>query len=336
MERDIFISKTGVNYAAGLTEATGGFWTSDDLTEGGICVYNTDQTIVDGSTAVVAGDLTGTSIYIAGMGVNGFRRSVEINRKSFSFTKRVYAAPVAAVKCLGANATAAHGTLNLPSSISVGDTVGMTIRDRTKSHEDTSALINYSFAVTTGDLLTGTTSANIIVKLVALINGNSNSIATAVTLDDGTDADGIQFTADTAGNDFDIFPMDGVLKDADILQYRDLNGTYTVGLTNTVVANVIGHGTAAQATAAENESNIRLGETNAPATTRGDLFTAATNVIAGTTYTVYSVYGTQATDSPTSREVNFKQLVQIFCPSGETGVDEVIAVLDEIFALVNP
>ncbi len=336
MERDVFVSKAAVDYGGGMTLASEGFWMIDTMAEGGIGVFNTDQSIVDGTATVLAGDLTGDTIYIAAMTPYGIRRSVEINRKSFSFTKRGAVDPVASVKCLGANATAAHGSLNLPSSLSVGDTVGCTVVDKMKNHEDNSRYSNYSFAVTTGDLLTGTTAANIIVKLVALINADSNGIVTAATLDDGTDADGISFTADTAGYDFAVAKMDGVLKDADILEYKDLNGVYTVGLTNTVVANVTGTGTYAQAIAAEKDSSIREGETNAPATTRSDLYTKGTLAVAGTKYVVYSIYGEQPSDSPTNREANYKQLVQIFCVSTETSTLEIITVLDEIFALVNP
>ena len=226
MERNVFITKAGVNYGAGLDLETGGFWTSDTLTAGGIAIFNSDQSVVDGTATVSASDLTGSSIYIGAMGVNGFKSSIEIPRSNFSYTKRDYVAPVAAIKCLGNNETGDDGSLNLPSSISVGDTVGVTIRDRSKGHEDTSAIIDYSFAVTTGDLITGTGVSNIITKLVALVNGNSNSVVTAAVLSDGSDADGIKFTAKTAGMDFDVIRMDGVLKDADVLEYKEINHTY--------------------------------------------------------------------------------------------------------------
>jgi hypothetical protein len=351
MERDIFITKGGVLYGAGLTAtyvtealAAGGFWESTSATVGSLAVFNTDQSVIGYDTGsgagalgdVIAADLTGTSIYIGAMGINGLQRSTEISRKSFSYSKRVYAAPVEAIKCLGANATAAHGSLNLPSAITVGDTVGVTILDNSKQFYDESRIINYSFAVVTGDLLTGVTAKNIIVKLVALINGNSNSIVTAVKLDDSSDADGIQFTADTAGSDFEIVLMDGVLKDADILQYKDLNGTYTVGLDNTVVANVVGEGTAAQALKAERDSSVRQGNTGASHTTKDNLYTPSSNVAAAGTYTVYSLYGSQVTDNPIQRSDNFEQLIQIFVPSAETNANEVATVLDELLPFVNP
>ena len=354
MERDIFITKGTVLYGAGLTAtyatgsvAAGGFWESTSATIGSLAVFNTDQSVVgydngDGTGAegdVIAADLTGTSIYIGAMGTNGLQRSTELSRKSFSYSKRIYAAPVAAIKVLGnetTGSTTTYGSLNLPSSISVGDTVGVTIVDRTKAFEDESRIINYSFAVVTGDILTLKTSKNIIYKLVALINGNSNSVATAVMSDDGTNADGIKFTADTAGADFDIVLMDGVLKDADILQYKDLNGTYTAGVATTVVANVVGHGTAAQALVAENDASVRRGNTGASHTTKDSLYDPASMVVTGATYTVYSLHGMQATDNPIQRSENFEQLIQIFVPSADIIATKHIYELDKILALVNP
>jgi len=339
MERDVLISKAGVDYGAGLTLATGGFWTSDTMTEGAIAVFNKDQSVVDGSDPVVAADITGDSIYIGAMGLNGIRMTTEISRSSFKYVKRAYVAPVAAVKVLGnetTGSTTTYGSLNLPATINVGDIVGVTIRDRSKPHEDNTAIINYSFAVVTGDLLTGTTSVNIIAKLVALINANNNSVVTALAQTDGTDNDAIKFTAKTAGSDFDIIPMDGVLKNANVLQYKELDGIYTSGLSTTVVANNPGTGTSAQALVAEKDSSIREGQTNAPHTTRGNLYTAASNVVDGATYVVYSLYYNMPMDSPLSKGGNFEQLAQIFVPSGETGTGEAITVLDDIFALVNP
>jgi len=335
MKRDIFISKADVAYGAGLTLDTDGFWTADAMTLGSIAIFNEDQSVVDGTAGVVAGDITGDYIYIGAMTNAGMKFSVPIPRSTFKYTKKAYVAPVAAVKVLGATADASYGSLNLPSSLSVGDTVAVAIIDRTKEHWDTSRVHLYNFAVTSGDLLTGTTSANIIAKLVALINADSNRVVTAAVLDDGADADGISFTARIAGNDFDIVIMDGVLKDADVLEYKSLNRTYTAALTNTVVANNPGQGTYAQVVAAELESNIGDGYHNTLIQNKYEWLVTSNAASAGT-YTTYSINFTPPTDSPLSKEVGFKQSIQIFVPSGETGVGEAITALDEIFALVNP
>ena len=340
MERDVFISKGGVNYGAGLTLATSGFWDITSLTAGGLAVFNDDQSVVDGTATVLASDITGDYIYVAvnSGGGGGIRRSTRIHRKSFKYVKKAYAAPVAAVKVLGnevTGSTSTYGSLNLPSSLSVGDRVGVAIRDRSKSHEDTAAIKTYEFYATTGDLLSGTGAKNIITKLVALVNADSDAIVTAVAQTDGTNNDAIKFTSDTAGSDFDIVLVDGVLKDADILEYASLNRVYTSGLTTTPVENVTGHGTPAQATAAEAESDVRTGETNTQRLSKY-MYTRPTDVVSSATYTVYSLYWTDPNDSPENREGNYKQLLQIYCPSGETGVGEVITVLDDIFALVNP
>lgn len=337
MERDVFVSKADVAYGAGLTLASSGFWDCTSMTEGALAIFNEDQSVVDGTATVVAGDLTGDYIYVGGMTPTGFKLSTAIHRGSFSYVKKAYVAPVAAVKCLGTVADASYGSLNLPSSLSVGDTVGVTIIDRTKQSWDDSRIHNYSFAVVSGDLLTGTTSKNILAKLVALINADTNmDVATALLLDDGTDADGIKFTADTAGNDFDIVPMDGVLKDADVCEYKSLNRVYNASLTNTVVANVVGNGTYAQVVAAEAESSVRDGNSNS-LTSSKYIWKMGTNAVSTGTYTVFNVTWTPPTDSPLTKEAGFKQLLQIYVPSGE--FDEALeigTVLDDIFALVNP
>lgn len=336
MERDNFITKAGVDYGAGLTLATGGKWTGASLTVGGLCLFNQDQTIIDGTTTVLAGDITGNSFSMGLMSALGIRYSVDIDRNSFSYTKVAYVAPVAAVKYLGDDTTGSAGSysLNLPSTISLGDTYGVSIRDRSKSHEDGNAIINYMLTVVTGDLTSSTTSANIIAKLVALINGNSNSVVTALAMTDGTDNDGIRFTADTAGIDFDIILMDGTLSNSQVVEYKVVDKSLDASSTN-ATANNPGVGTPAQALAAERDAAIQTGDTRTQWLTT-HMYDVDSLVVAGTTYTVYSLYFTPAMTDVLTREIGVKQLINIFVPSGESGTLEVIAVLDEIFALINP
>lgn len=339
MERDVIISKGGVDYGAGLTLATGGYWTSDTLTEGGIAMFNKDQSVIDGTATVLAADLTGKSVTIGMMGVDGFKVTTELDRAGFKYFKKAYAAPVKAVKCLGSNIAASasgeNGNLNLPSSISAGDIVGVSVKTRAAGHEEYLEIDNYSFVAVTGDILTGTGASNIITKLAALINADADRKAVAVVHTDGTNNDGIKFTAVTAGVDFDVIRFDGLLKDANVVEYKSVDRTYTSGATTNVVENVTGQGTPAQATFAEFESQTRDGNTHTQVL--GDkLWKASTNVVSSATYTTYQIYATKASSSPLNREVNYEQMIEIFVPSGETGAGESITVLDEILALVNP
>lgn len=336
MERDIFIGKAGVDYGAGLILATGGKWTIESLTLGGIALFNQDQSVIDGTATVLAADITGDKISIGMMMPTGIKFGVEMLRKSFKYTKQAYVAPVVAVKYLGDDAAAAsgNGDLNLPSTISVAQAYGVSIRDRSKSHEDTSAIRNYILNVVTGDITTLTTSANIITKLVALINADTHKIVTAVAMNDGTDNDGIRFTADTAGVDFDIITVDGILKNSDIVEYHVINGVYDSGST-TATANNPGQGTPAQVAKAELDSNVQSGKTNTQLLTKY-MWSEGSLVVSTETYTIYSLSFIPAQDSQIDRDNNFIQLAQIFVPSGETGANELVTVLDEIFALVNP
>lgn len=335
MNRDVFITLGGVDYGAGLTLATGGKWTADTMTLGGLAVFNQDQSVVDGTATVLAGDITGDTISLGLMTAENLKYSVEIDRKSFQYRKLAYVAPVAAIKYLGSDTAGSSGSysLNLPTSISVGDIVGVAVRDRTKGHEFTNALKTYIYQVVSGDSLTGVTAANIIARLVTVINADPNKIITALALTDGTDNDGIRFTG-AVGTDFDLAKVDGVLKDADYVEYKSVNRVYTAGSTTAVEYNP-GSGTPTQAAVAELEGSLRDGNINTQLLTNY-MYSETSRVVAGATYTVYSLVFTTPHDNMLGRDDNYQQLIQIFCPSGETGANEIITVLDEIFALVNP
>jgi len=320
MKRDVFVTVGTVAYNAG---GSAGVWDSNKLTVGAIALYDGSGALVASGASSITGPTT-----ISVMNPDGIKNSVPL--KDVSVSKQAYVAPVKAIKFLGADKTSGSSyTLNLPSSLSPGDIVAIGIRDRTKGFEDTSAVKTYSFTVVTGDLLTGTSAKNIIVKLAAAISADLNAVVTPTVIDDSTDAIGLKLEAKVAGNDFDIVKEDGVLKDSDIVEYHVVNRIYDASST-VAKANNPGSGTSAQVARAEYESVVRDGDTHSPV--MGDmLYTARNNVVSGATYTGYTLRFIDKVDTPLTKEAAWEQIVQVFVPSGNTTL---IGILDSLFAKV--
>jgi hypothetical protein len=323
--KDLFITKAGVAYTTAA-----GLWAADTITVGGLGFFIEDGTLVASNASNIG--TTPLTINMMRYGsVN--KQSIQINRRNFTYTKTAYAAPVAAVKVLGnevTGSTSTYGSLNLPSSISVGDIVGVNIIDTSKPAENTNRLKEYSFSVTTGDLLTGATAANIITKLVALINADTSAIVTAVAQTDGTNNDGIKFTSDTAGSDFNIGIVGGVLQNADRLEYKVINDTYSASITTTPVANVPGSGTAAQILQLEKDSSTRQGNTRTQLLSEY-MWSQANETVATATYTQYFLRFNAVENDVVNSEKPYNQVIIIAVPSGEATL---IGILDAILAAV--
>jgi hypothetical protein len=324
--RDLMIGKD-VTY--GLSTASGsiaGSWASHLLTEGAISVQDYAGTHIAYN---ISAAITSPYITIMLKTPNGVKTSFPIWKDGFSYSKQVYVAPVAAIKVLGNDDT--RGSLNLPSSLVVGTTVGVGIVDLSKSMEDTRRYKEYSFTVLSGDLLTGLTTRNIIQKLIVIINADPNRVVNAVIVDDATDATGITFTAITAGNDFNIYNIEGVLQSADVVSYKMLNNTYTASITTPEVANVTGSGTAAQILKEWNATKSRDG--NQGYMKFGDLlYSDTTNYSSTATYTTYRLTTKPPNTDEISVQNNPAMDLIIAVPSGATGGQKVIAALDTILS----
>ena len=324
--KDLFISKTAAVYP--LSGTVAGIWEIDSIPTGGLAMFNQDGSIISDATSVfniVAADITGDSVTISLTTADGTtKNSISIPRDGFEYSKRAYAAPVAAVKILGSDTATGSGTysLNLPSTIAVGDIAGVIITDKSKAFDVANRSKEYSITVVNGDLLTGVTAKNIITKLVAIINADSLCPVTAVAHNDATNNTGIKFTADTAGVDFDLANVSGILETSDILEYNVVNGKYVAFTTNLTAGN-IGHGTAAQVKLLEDDLLTRDGK-HVGRVLENEMWKATSNVVAGETYVSYILRFTPPTDAPNQRDPNYPQIINVCVPVELTTVGDVL------------
>ena len=331
--KDLFISKGSVAYGEDDSGTVEGSWDVDTMIEGSMAWFDSTGVFLTDNPAIGTKDF-----YLVLQTANGIKKSVLIDKNTLTYTKTAYAAPVATVKCLGSNESGANVnaySLNLPSTVSVGDTYGVFIIDKTKAPNDTLRSKLYSLPVVSGDVLTGLGASNIITKLVALINADDDAIVTAVALDDASNNnDGIQFTADTAGNDFTIAVSDGILDDADVVEYLIVNRSYdatTQSNSGVTVLNEIGTGTAAQLLALETDLSTRDGNTRSPL--EGSyMWSATSSVVTDETYVVYALEFYRPQDNILVRENNPKQVLYVACPTSEIGDNEDIYETDLILA----
>lgn len=334
--KHLLISKGSIAYADdGAAGTIAGAWEIDDLTTGGLAVFGATGALI----AEAASTVTDLQLQFAAGSAENMQVSPMIFRNGFAYSKQAYAAPVKAKKFLGSDTAGSAGSysLNLPSSLAVGDTVGLAIVDLSKPFEDTSAITTYSYKVVNGDILTGQTSANIITKLVTQINADANAIVVATALNDGTHNDGIQLLAATAGIDFQIAHIGGgttnslpVLANADIVENKRVNGVYTSGSTN-AVANGPGQGTYAQVKQLEEDYSTREGNQHSNMLTK-DLFNVAGKAVSAETYVLYTLHYVPVSDSHLINQSRPVATLELAIPSSETGAGNAIDALDNILA----
>jgi hypothetical protein len=313
----LLITLGGVNYNAG---AIAGTWDLATHTVGSLACFDQDGTVVDGVVPVVATDKFQFAVGRA----TGAELSNLINIQTLRWNKREYAAPVAKVMYIGDDATATYG-LHLPTPLVVGDVASVYLVDKSKPYEDTSREIYVEYVVSDGD-----TDVTVQAGLVAAINANTRAAAlvTAAVASAVVGNLGFSLTATTAGVDFSATPA-GILEDADVLQYQNVNGAYAAAYVVPVVAHSVGHGTSDQVTLLENDCVIRDGDNNSN-WMRGVLYNKASNVVAGATYTVYTLIWREESNNALINEPNVQQKLYIAIPSGEVGANEAITAMDNI------
>lgn len=328
--RDLFIGKA-VAYAAKTGGGTiAGAWESVALVDGGIAMLDNAGTIIAANAASI------TSPYVELITkTTTVKKSFPIYKSGFSYVKQAYVAPVAAIKYLGSDQAAAAGSysLNLPAALAVGDKVGIGITDLSKPFDDIRRFKDYTYTVVSGDVLTGKGAKNVIVKLKALMEADPSLPVTITLMEDGSDnVDGMRFTAKTAGKDFSIFRMDGILQDADIVEYKTVNGVYTSGST-TAVEGVTGNGTLTQVKELYEATASRDG--NQQYMMIQDLmFTGSDQIVAGSTYTVYTLTTQVPNTDQMAQSNNLPMVLVIAVPSGQTGGGEIVTVLDALLPKV--
>jgi len=316
--KDVFITADAAEYP--LVSAVAGVWEINKLSTGALALFNEDGSIISNDvdvTNITKNDITGDVVEIVLSTTTGTPKvSIPIRRKNLIHSKVPYSAPVAAVKVLGGevNGGASTYSLNLPSSISAGDYVGVDIVDLSKPVENTQRVKTYGFTAVNTDSLAGTGINNIISKLVSLINNDPNAVVTASANNDGTNNTGIKFIAKSAGNDFAIAKEDGVLKDANIVEYKVVDGIYTPSATTTVIANDVGHGTYAHVAKSEKDLLPYSGR-NGGHVLENELWSAKNQAVPGLTYDTYVLIFTPKRDSLLSPTGNNEQLINIFVPT---------------------
>ena len=303
------------------TTAVAGSWELTSLTNGELLCMDQDGTAVD----MLLPAITTDELYFAvGRTTVAADTSVMIDIQSLEWSKQAYVAPVAKIMYIGDDTSSVYG-LHMPTPIA-GDVASVRITDKTKEHFDAERVINVEYVVQDGD-----TEANVQTGIVAAIVANARAAAVVTAAVASTTVGNLGFTLTgvTAGEDFTATPG-GILEDADVLQYQNVNGAYSAGML-TPTAIVIGYGTAAQLTATESAYSTHDGNNNSNLF-RGVLYSNPTNVVVGATYTTYTLTWRKHTNKKLVNETNVIQTLVIAIPSGETGAAEDITAMDNILA----
>ena len=304
------------------TTAVAGAWEIDNLTNGELLAMDQEGTAVDMLAPAIATD----EMYFAvGRTSGGSESTVMVNIDSLEWTKQAYVAPVAKTMYIGDDNSSNYG-LHLPTPLVTGDVVGIRLIDKTKYQYDAERIVEVEYQVADGD-----TTATVKTNLTTACNANARfaAIVTVASSNAAVGNLGMSLTGVTAGDDFTAVPY-GILEDADVVQYQNVNGVYTVGET-TPNAIVVGYGTSTQLTAIESDYGTHDGD-NHSYYMGSDLYSKATNVVAGATYTLYTLMWRKKTNKNLIDEGNIQQTLVVAIPSGETGAAESVTAMDNILA----
>ncbi len=309
--RDLIIGKD-IAYALKVGGGTiAGVWEADVLTDGGIAIVDDEGALV----AHNADPITAPYVELLTKTTTGSKRSFPLYNGQVEFSKLAYSAPVAKIMAVGSEEAAAAGnkSLNLPATISIGDVVGIGISNNSVPHEKTVGKYqDYTITVVSGDVLTGTGANNIITKLVAKINADPKKIVTALAHEDGAgNNDGIKLTGDTAGIEFNVYHIEGVLQNAEM---------------SVVTKGEKGHGTAKSiaelltATASRDGDNQYLKNTDL-------LYSGGNQIGASDTYTTYVLRAKVPNTDVISQSNKPPMELVIAVPSGSAAI---IAAIDNL------
>jgi len=316
--RDLLITLATVDYN---TTGLAGSWELDTLTNGELLCMDQEGTAVDGAAPAITTD----KMYFA-VGRSGAAECSDmIDIDSLTYNKQAYTAPVAKIMWVGYDGVGAYD-LNIVSPVTSGQVASVDIINKEVGHEDSSRVVTVEYVVQDGD-----TETTIQANLVTAINADARAaaIVTAATEGAAVGSLGIKFTAATAGNDFTVIPS-GIIEDADVLQYHNVNGTYD-GTYETATATVKGYGTAAQILSLETDYSTHEGNPNSN-WMRGELYSKDSNVVSSGTYTTYTLMWREQSNNDLVNEPNVQKTLIIAIPSGETGAGEDITAMDNILA----
>lgn len=338
--KEIIIGTTAA-YANGITSISN----VTSLSSGSIACIDEDGNLISGSTPSTSSEKV--RFYLGRSSTEGVYRSCLISRKSLSYTKQDYSAPVTKIIQLGSEGSNTNVDLNLPT-ITAGLVFTIVIFDLEKDFQDSTRVKYYSYTAKSSD-----TNTSVITKLVALINADSNCPCTATDTTSTTHY-GIKLTGKSAstagfknGHQFGVACMDSLV-DADIVIAKNnsgtaclVNGTYYDASTSTTLATKIGSATSAARAGskgfgdptviAELEAKITAEDGNTDREFKYNVWNVSSKVVAGTSYTVYTLTWKEESDYAEGIQHHSPlQYLMICVPdssAAETALDTILAAL---------
>ena len=326
--------KPSATYAAKTGGGTiAGTWEIDLLVEGTLAFLKSNGSLLAaGSSAISAVTDTPYLILARSMGANKTPITVEaIDPASLTVRKTAYKAPSKKKMAFGQysnSAVDAACSLNLPDLIANGDSAGFVMVDVDLPVENINRYKIYEIDVVDSDVLTGTGTDNIIVKLVAKYNSDPYRVANATVISaDGVNADGILFESIESGRNFEISKLSGILALATISSYKNKAGVFTSGFT-TLTANNRGIGTYEQMLVLEKWGDAKLGRNNWQPDAV-PLYTEVSQLDSSTVYTQYELAWVPPLNDSLIRTNGFVNHAVIAVKSTDATL---IGVLDAFFA----
>lgn len=301
--------------------------TINNLTAGALAMFTEFGELVLPSTA--AAQLAGIdNVYFAVGQASGTNNTLtkisqKVQRNTSKAHRKLYKAPVKQVTLIGADGTIVPGgtfptpTLGLPTSITVGDTINLRITDTLDRFDNLQGQRykeRYEETARVGD-----TFDSLMVRLLAQIAANPNSIVTAPVAGtdsfpalpySGTTMTGFRLTAKDFDQTFEV-SLDGIWGNATIW-YDDVS--FTTGSAN-VVPVVFGVGTPTEITALEQYCQTEEGDTARGAILPQNWFAKPTLVASTATYDVYSINWSRTRSNPIHSFDASNQTIQIAVPN---------------------
>lgn len=310
-----------------------GSWETDLLVDGTIAFLDEGGTIiasnVSGGLAAVASPYV---TLIRSMGATKTPMRLDaIDVPTLSVKKVAYKAPITKKMALGQHTAGAVDPLvdlNLPALIANGDTCILYITDLDLPIENNHRTRIYQLDVVDSDVITGTTSDNILVKLVAKVNADPNRLCNLTAISgNGTDVDGILSTGLTTGSNYSLSLGAGILELATISSYQMKNGVFVSGFTSPLTIASDGLGTYTQMREFEKRSEAMLGNNGLPYMGTS-LYTEDSQLVPGTTYTTYELSWTPPLNDDLIRTNGFRNHALLAVRSADATL---IGVLDRLF-----
>ena len=309
---DFIIAKGSVAYAAKTGGGTiTGFDELNLLVDGAIAFIDQSGTLIAGDASTITGDMVTLA-----MGTSkGSILSSPMNRHTTTYAKTAYAAAGKKTMFIGNFENTATYKVNLPTVVT-GDEAIVELTDLKKPIENTSRVVTITVVMKGAE-----TPTQVLAAVNAAINADYRAKTFVASTIVGTTY-GIKLEGLTVDNDFFVNTY-GILKNADILAYKQVvrAGTtgvtagYVVGLTTPLPFNA-GTGLATHMSQIEADASVYHGNLNSEMY-NNYLWSAPSGVVGGELYNQYYVKFTAPIVTPLTKEPNFDQHIVIAVPTSE-------------------